>query len=352
MCEVEFSNKIMLINHLDAVHVNGHTELKEDPVKSNQEIKSELYEITNFPDNKEDSEDEEVNRAYGKKKQIDQTGIIMKGRSQTFKDANIVLKSKLTKGMVLTDKKGRELKVLNILEDDSMEVEVRTLSKASNEKRGQVRLKMYRPNRSRKKDCSIQVTRSSGYSIVFVKTLVEMFLKPIIDSIINEPSVDPLDRYTVKPPNKKVGKDRCDVKHEENENKAQCEYCDKLFVNVKGLRIHIGKMHTANTAQNNPPVENTKRKSESSDSMCDVCGQTVTVEEDLRWHIGRCHKKIKTVHFSESETPANNQQFNKTELPSAPICSPELKISKPTNASENQVAEKDVKQWKCELCFF
>ena len=128
---------------------------------SNQEIKSEFYEITNFPDNKEESEDEEVNRAYGKKKQIDQTGIIMKGRSQTFKDANIVLKSKLTKGKVLTNKKGRELKVLNILEDDSMEVEVRTLSKASNEKRGQVRLKMYRPNRSRKKDCSIQVTRSS-----------------------------------------------------------------------------------------------------------------------------------------------------------------------------------------------
>ena len=147
-CEVEFNTMIMFMNHLEADHVN---DIEDNPVKSNDEIKSEFYEIKNFPDNREDSEDEEVNKVYGRKKQIEQTGIIMKGRSQAFKDANVVLKSKLTKGMVLADQKGRELKILNILEDDAMEIEVKSLSKKPKEERGQVRPKMYRPNRYKKK---------------------------------------------------------------------------------------------------------------------------------------------------------------------------------------------------------
>ena len=38
-----------------------------------------------------------MDKAYGKKKEPEQIGIIMKGKSQTFKDANVVLKSKLEK---------------------------------------------------------------------------------------------------------------------------------------------------------------------------------------------------------------------------------------------------------------
>ena len=285
-CEIEFSKKSMLISHLEADHL-------EEPKKSQEEIKSEYYDIKNFPDNKED--DEEVNKAYGKKKQVDHTGIMMKGRNQAFKDANIILKSKLTKGMVLTDEKGRELKILNILDDDSMEVEVRTLSKKSNEKRGQVRLKMYRPNPSRKKDYSIQVTRSSGYSFVFVKTLVEMFLKPIIDSLINEPSGDPLECYIVKPQNRKVGKDDNNMKKENKDNKAYCEYCDKMFYNNKGLKIHKGRMHNENANPNNPTIEINKRKWELCDNMCQDCGTPFTVKEGLRWHIGKCQKRRKNI---------------------------------------------------------
>ena len=140
-----------------------------------------------------------------KKKEIEHTGIIMKGKSQAFKDANISIKSKLTKGTNLKDSKGREIKILNILEDDAMEVEVKTLSKKPDEKRGIVRLKIYRPNKIRKKECSIQITRKSGFSIVFVQTLVEMFLKPIIDLIINEPENDPIGPYTVNANDKTVG---------------------------------------------------------------------------------------------------------------------------------------------------
>ena len=97
ICEVEFTKKVMLISHMEKDHDEGHIKPEDNPVKS------EYYDIKNFPDNKEESEDEDVNKAYGRKKEVDQTDIIMKGRSQAFKDANVVLKSKLTKGMVLTD---------------------------------------------------------------------------------------------------------------------------------------------------------------------------------------------------------------------------------------------------------
>ena len=197
-CECEFTLKPLLISHMDTVHGGDlPTEVKE-PVQEDIEVKSEYYVIKNYPDFNNEAEDEEIEKAYGKKKEPEQMGIIMKGKSQTFKDANVVLKSKIEKGKIFKDEKGRQFKILNILEDDTIEVEVKTLSSKPNEKRGQVKLKMYRPNKLRKKDCSIQVMRSSGYSIVFVKAIMKHFIQPIIDAIINEPDNDPMTLYTVK----------------------------------------------------------------------------------------------------------------------------------------------------------
>ena len=128
----------------------------------------------------------------------------------------MVLKSKLTKGKVLKDEKGRELKVLNILDDGSLEIEVKTLSKSKDEKRGQARLKMYCPN---KKGCSIQVTRSAGYSIVFVKALVEKFIQPIM----NDPNEDPMKLYKIKTQEKLLVKNNICEQSEAEESKACCE---------------------------------------------------------------------------------------------------------------------------------
>ena len=126
-----------------------------------------------------------------------------------------------------------------------MEVEVKTLSLKPNEKRGQVKLKMYRPNKLRKKDCSIQVMRSSGHNIVFVKAIMKHFIQPIIDAIIDEPDNDPLTRYTLKTQDKTMGKDSVSVHPEEKDKTAYCEYCDKMFFfNHKGLKIHMGKIYS------------------------------------------------------------------------------------------------------------
>ena len=132
-CDSEFSLKQMLIDHIETQCGSSLNSGRVDNTLS-ANVKSEYYDIKNYPDNQNESEDEEVVRAYGKKKEIEQTGIIMKGKSQVFKDANTKLKAKLTKGIILKDDKGREIKVLSILEDDAMEVEVKTLSKKPDEK--------------------------------------------------------------------------------------------------------------------------------------------------------------------------------------------------------------------------
>ena len=111
-------------------------------------------------------------------------GIAMKGKSVAFKDACILVKTNLTKGRILKDQKGRQMKILNENFYGALEIEAETISKRLNEKRGYVCLHMYKPNRSSKKECSILISRSSGHDIVFVKTLMEMFIQSFIDSAL------------------------------------------------------------------------------------------------------------------------------------------------------------------------
>ena len=65
-----------------------------------------MYEIREYPENIETENDTLLNIFFGiKKKNIEQEGITMKGRSIAFKDACVTIKSKLTKGQILKDKK-------------------------------------------------------------------------------------------------------------------------------------------------------------------------------------------------------------------------------------------------------
>ena len=114
-CECEFNTKTELVSHMDTIHAGDLPITDNTTQKETIEVKSEYYVIKNYPEVSNESEDEEVDKAFGKKKEPEQMGIIMKGKSQTFKDANVVLKSKLEKGKIFKDEKGREFKILNIL---------------------------------------------------------------------------------------------------------------------------------------------------------------------------------------------------------------------------------------------
>ena len=51
--------------------------------------------------------------------------------------------------------------------------------------------------------CTIQLSTSGGYDIVFVKVLMEIFIKPMIDQVINDPEKDPVTQFTTKHHKKK-----------------------------------------------------------------------------------------------------------------------------------------------------
>ena len=77
------------------------------------------------------------------------------------------------------------------------------MSNKPNEKRGKAKLMIHRPNQ--KKGATIQASLYSGSKFVFVKVLMDMFIKPCIDSLLRDPDKSPMDQYKIKPHNKTVG---------------------------------------------------------------------------------------------------------------------------------------------------
>ena len=234
-----------------------------------------------------------------------------------------------------------------------MEIEVKTLSKKQNEKRGHARLKMYRPNKQKNEVYSIQVTQSCGYSIVFVKTLAEMFIKPIIDSIIEEPSKNPLDPFTIITKEKTEEQEFATVKSKDKVNGVNCESCDKTFDDEKGLRIHTGRMHKENLESVKPSLKKNKRpleQCEDDETRSDDCGQKFTVKERLRWHVENCQKRKKFSHDFKTFTPTSNKDMAPNEIHSEP----KVKLSENltpkiyTNATKGN--HFDSKYLLCEKC--
>ena len=254
----------------------------------------------------------------------------MKSKSLEFKEASTILKSKLQKGRVFQDKKGRQIKVLNDLGNGELEVEVQTLSKKQNEKRGQAKLHMYRLSESRKKICSILITKSKGFDIVFVKVLMEMFLKLMMDYIIQKPGKDPMIQYTQNPQEKTMGRNNVTIKDEVEDGKVQCTECGKLCINVKGLIIHKGKVHATEIKAPNKRKRSESEDCDGNENMCVTCEFKAKTISDPGWHEVRCHRIV---------TNANKITM-KNVNPTVNIKSPQLAantVDSPQRSSNNEV---------------
>ena len=121
----------------------------------------------------------------------------MHGNSKAYRDAQMALKIQLVKGAVFKDSKGRTLMILDVpkFKNQAITVEVTTLSTKQSEKRGKAKITMYEP--TKKKKTTVLVNLFSGLQYVFVKTVMEDFIKPFIDSLISEPDEDPMKQYRV-----------------------------------------------------------------------------------------------------------------------------------------------------------
>ena len=137
---------------------------------------------------------------------------------------------------------------------------------------------------------------------------MEMFIKPMIDSVLNDPEKDIIELFSSKPQDKTVGKENVTIKTDPIEETEKCNQCDKTFMNNKGLKIHIGKTHT------------TKRKRcflELVDNKftCPPCGFECDSKISLSHHNDNCTKRQKEFHNSRRLTPANKKAMRKVENP-------------------------------------
>ena len=171
-------------------------------------------------------------------------GMPMKGGGQAYKEACTALKSQLVKGRIFNDSQGRQLTILDVPKDKKpIEVEVTNKSSKPYEKHGKAKIHMWQP--STKKPCTIMVSMFAGADYVFVKTVMEKFIKLFIDAIISNPDDDPLKKYKVETQEKTVLV----------ELSEKCDECGQVCKGNRGLRIHIGRMHGANKTNEDKKIK-------------------------------------------------------------------------------------------------
>ena len=134
---------------------------------------------------------------------------------------------------------------------------------------------------------------------------MEMFIKPMLDSILSNPRKDPLKLFTNSPHDTTIGKEFVTVKEEQQEPNIKCNDCGKICLNEKGLNIHKGKVHTVK-----PPVKRNRSEYElcqENENQCTNCGYECERKAALEWHQKKCTKRTKTFHNNRILTPANKK---------------------------------------------
>ena len=172
---------------------------------NNIEVISDEYKISEYPE-----EREMTKSVWTKGETSGYQGMTIKGGSVAYKDACTALKTQFVKGKVFKDLHGRQLKIIEVSRNKPIEVEVTTLSKKTNERKGKAQIHMWEP--TKKKPCTIMVSLHSGSQFVFVKAVMEKFIKPFIDALISEPDEDPLSLYRMTNQDKPVLKENMSVK--------------------------------------------------------------------------------------------------------------------------------------------
>ena len=308
-CDIKFVSSIILNNHIASGHLEVAGSIIDDSdiikietytnhTKDNGHIpKTEYYKIEHTGGKKEKDPRPGMEAFENDNTNDEPTGITMKGKGLQFQDACIALKQLMVKGRTFKDNNGRILTILDAPRGTApIDVEVTTLSKKPSEKRGKAKLIIHKPNM--KRDATLHAGLYSGSNFVFVKELMEMFVKPFIDSLISDESEDPMNQYRVKSEENNSDNKTIPIKEE------KCNDCDKTFPTSRGLSIHVGRVH-----KNNDPTVKRKRKEDVSEVEkevkriklkelvdgiieCDECGLKFRYMKSYEWHMKKCIAQI------------------------------------------------------------
>ena len=311
-CDIEISQKDMFTDHIEKNHTGDGM------------IKSEHYKIEMIGGNSKVKDMRPGMEAFeDEKTQSEPTGMTMKGKSLAFKDACIKLKQQLVKGRMFKDSKGRKLTILEAPKGTGpIDVEVTTLSVKANEKRGNAKLMLHKPNI--KKGATIQASLFSGSQFVFVKALMDMFVKPFVDSLMNDPDKSLMDLFKVTPHNKTIGKESMSVKVP---LEFKCDLCVKNFPTNHGLSIHTGRVHKEENENKTPNIKRKRSEEVNTEeiakkkinlkripegiSQCENCGGEFTYVRSYNWHMKNCNRRRKEFQESRVLTPGNKEEMKR-----------------------------------------
>ena len=321
ICNRSFTSSKEKINHYN----NEHSASDEIEVIETSPVNSNDYTINEFPEKQEKAEN-----VWTVDNDVSYQGMRMKGEGQVYKDACTALKTNLVKDRVFKDSQGRQLTILLVPKGNKpIEVEVTTISKKSKEKRGKAKVHMWEP--TKKKPCTIMVSTYSGFDYVFVKTVMEKFIKPFIDALISEPNEDPLGSFSPKMQDKNEVKENISVKVE-GDPKLKCVLCGQMCRGKRGLGIHIGRMHASikcNDSKKRKFGTDNKKVSfcEVEKHICDICGVRCTSKEILNQHSTQCLTQRVAVNNSVEPNIENKHEDIKVPKSVSKLCSEcDLKI--------------------------
>ena len=125
----------------------------------------------------------------------------------------------------------------------------------------------------------------------------------MMDSALN----NPLECFVSKTHDKTVGKENVTVKQEYQETKVKCDQCEKICLNMKGYRIHVGRVHTVKLDSYIKRKRSESRESCKDDTICDACDLHCESNNSLKIHKSVCTKTQMNFHKSRQFTPANKK---------------------------------------------
>ena len=209
-----------------------------------------------------------------KVKKESQDGINIKGDSDEFKEASDnLLKMMEKKGKQYTIE-GREMYIKSVRRTSPSAVTIDVEVTSKNGKAGVASLVIYSKG-------SMRITKKKGEDAIFVKTLAEKIIKPLLKKFITRDLAESkLKVLEINPLNKTV----------KGDNPCRCHICNQVFASKHGVAIHMNvhkprkinakKKFSLNVLPNDP-----MKKCE-----CQQCGKVFKSETDLKDHELNQHK--------------------------------------------------------------
>ena len=263
-CQKLFRSESESQEHFNSEHCKNDSEVDGDLRKeesiSHQEVKSGHFEMELIPKNSSNE---------------NHTGVIFRGESEEFEEAQRTLEKILQKPNFQFIIDGREVRIKNvprITKTSPTTIEITT-------KKGEVGCAGIQFFSS--KTSSIMITKQSRYEIIMVKALAFKIIKPLLNGLVsgdlNEESIMKLEK---KPFDKTIGKFK----------PSDCTQCGKTFVNSHGVSVHMAKIHERKCAG----CQNTFQTTNELKVHEEVC--------KLKTPISKMKQERKTESTSKEET--------------------------------------------------